>query len=207
LAYPERMSAQTPSPQKLSNGQIALAIVSIVVFMIGLSFAFVPLYDLFCRMTGYAGTPRITAQESTGEVFDRTITVSFIATTDRTLPWQFKPEIRKMDVKVGQTAIVNFDVRNNTAKMTAGTALYNVSPDKIGKYFNKTQCFCFQEQVLNPGASAHFPVMFYIDPSIMTDRSVRDVTNITLSYTFYPAESDMLDKALEDFYASGGIPQ
>jgi cytochrome c oxidase assembly protein subunit 11 len=199
------MSTPTSNSLKLTNGQIALAIVSIVIFMIGLSFAFVPLYDLFCRMTGYAGTPRITAQEATGEIFDRTITINFIATTDRALPWQFTPEIRKINVKVGQSAIVNFDVHNNTNKMTAGTALYNVSPDKIGKYFNKTQCFCFQEQVLNPGASAHFPVMFYIDPAIMQDRSVRDVTHITLSYTFYPAESDTLDKALEDFYTSGAL--
>lgn len=196
------MSDPSKPAQKLSNGQIALAIVSMVVFMIGLSFAFVPLYDLFCRITGYAGTPRITAQQATGEVYDRTITVNFITTTDRALPWQFKPELRKMDVKVGQNALINFNVRNTTNKMTAGTALYNVSPDKIGKYFNKTQCFCFQEQVLNPGASAHFPVMFFIDPAIMQDRSVRDVTHVTLSYSFYPAESETLDKALEDFYAS-----
>lgn len=195
------------SQNKLTNGQIAFAIVSIVVFMIGVSFVSVPLYNLFCRMTGYGGTPQIGATKAPDKIYDRTITVSFITDTDRALPWEFKPELRKIDVKVGQTAIVNFDARNETAHPTVGTALYNVTPDKIGKYFHKTQCFCFQEQVLNPGATAHFPVMFYIDPSIMTDKSVRDVTDITLAYTFYPASSKNLDQALENFYAGKPAPE
>lgn len=184
----------------LSNRQIALSIISLVVLMIGLSFLFPPLYNLFCRMTGYGGTPQIGATKAPGKVFDREITVSFIALTDPGLPWTFSAEQHKVTVKVGQTALVNFNAHNNTARNTAGTALYNVTPDKIGIYFHKTQCFCFQEQTLNAGATAHFPVMFYIDPAIMKDPSVRDVTDITLAYTFYPADSARLDKALDDFY-------
>lgn len=194
-----------PAPP-VSNRQIALAIVSIVVFMIGVSFLSVPLYNLFCKMTGYGGTPQIGAVAIPTQTFDRTITVSFITDTDRALPWDFKPEQRRIQVKVGQTAIVSFTAHNQTAHPTGGTALYNVTPDKIGKYFHKTQCFCFQEQTLNPGATAHFPVMFFIDPAIMDDKSVQDVTDITLAYTFYPANTPVLENALERYY-SGKTPE
>lgn len=194
-----------PKPP-LSNRQIALALFSIVVFMVGVSFLSVPLYNLFCKMTGYGGTPQIGAAPAPTKIYDRTITVSLIADTDRTLPWEFKPEQRHVQVKVGQTAIISFTAHNETAHITSGAAIYNVTPDKIGKYFHKTQCFCFQEQTLNPGATAHFPVMFFIDPSIMDDKSVQDVTDITLAYTFYPANSPTLDKALENYY-SGKAPE
>ena len=194
------------SQPRLTNRQIALTMFSIVAFMVGLSFLSVPLYNLFCKMTGYGGTPQIGATAVPDKIFDRIITVSFITDTDRALAWDFKPEQRRIDVKVGQTALVNFTAHNETATLSAGAAIYNVTPDKIGKYFHKTQCFCFQEQILNPGATAHFPVMFYIDPAIMTDKSVQDVTDITLAYTFYPANSKNLDQALEDFYAGKALP-
>lgn len=194
-----------PKPP-VSNRQIAFAIVSIVVFMVGISFLSVPLYNLFCKMTGYGGTPQIGATALPTKTYDRMITVSLIADTDRTLPWDFKPEQRHVQVKVGQTAIISFNAHNQTARATSGTAIYNVTPDKIGKYFHKTQCFCFQEQTLNAGATAHFPVMFFIDPAIMDDKSVQDVTDITLAYTFYPSDSTRLDQALENYY-SGKAPK
>ena len=191
---------------KLSNRQIALTIVSIVLFMIGVSFLSVPLYRVFCKVTGYAGTPQIGAATLPQHTFDRTITVSFITDIDKALPWEFKPEQRSVDVKVGQTAIVSFTAHNETARPSIGAAVYNVTPDKIGKYFHKTQCFCFQEQTLNGGATAHFPVMFFIDPAIMDDKSVRDVSDITLAYTFYKADSPTFDKALEQYYTGKTLP-
>jgi cytochrome c oxidase assembly protein subunit 11 len=198
-------SMSQPRPP-LTNRHIALALLSLVVFMVGLSFLAVPLYGLFCKMTGYGGTPQIGATALPTKIYDRTITVSFITDTDTTLPWSFQAEQQKIDVKVGQTALVSFSAHNDTARLTAGAAVYNVTPDKIGKYFHKTQCFCFQEQILNPNATAHFPVMFYIDPAIMDDKSVRDVSDITLAYTFYPANSARLDQALDDFYAGKSLP-
>jgi cytochrome c oxidase assembly protein subunit 11 len=190
----------THSSNRLSNRQIAFTVVSIVVFMIGVSFLSVPLYSLFCRVTGYGGTPQIGAVQTPDKIYDRTITVSFITDIDKGLPWTFTPELRHIAVKVGQTAIVSFTARNETNQALSGAAIYNVTPDKIGKYFHKTQCFCFQEQRLNAGATAHFPVMFFIDPAIMTDKSVQDVSDITLAYTFYKADSPVLDQALEEFY-------
>lgn len=180
------------------NKKLAFSILGIVVFMIGLSFAAVPLYDLFCRVTGYGGTTQVSVQ-APDQVFDRKITVSFDSQVDRALPWEFKPEMRHVDVQVGQQGLINYQARNITARSTVGTALYNVTPDKVGKYFHKTQCFCFAEQVIKAGETAHFPVLFYVDPEIMKDPEMDDVTDITLSYTFFPAESEALDKALSAY--------
>lgn len=195
------LTIMPPSPTPHArNRQVAVAIVSVVVFMIGVSFLSVPLYSLFCRVTGYGGTPQIGASALPDKTYDRAITVSFITDTDKSLPWSFAAEQRNVKVKVGQTAIVSFTATNDTARPVSGAAIYNVTPDKIGKYFHKTQCFCFQEQTLNAGATAHFPVMFYIDPAILDDKSVRDVSDVTLAYTFYKADSPVLDQALERFY-------
>ncbi len=194
------------TPKPVSNRQIATAIISVVVFMIGVSFLSVPLYSLFCKVTGYGGTPQVGAVTVPQKVFDRTITVSFITDTDKALPWEFKAEQRNVNVKVGQTALVSFTAHNDTARPSTGAAIYNVTPDKIGKYFHKTQCFCFQAQTLNGGATAHFPVMFFIDPAIMDDPSVRDVSDITLAYNFYAADSKTFDQALESYYTGKPPP-
>ena len=181
------------------NTRTLLLVFGVVIGMVGLSFASVPLYDLFCRVTGFGGTP----QESTGapgEILDRQITVNFHTTTSDRLPWRFEAETRKMAVNVGQENLIGFLAQNNTATPTAGTAVYNVTPPKVGKYFHKTQCFCFDYQMLPAREKMTMPVVFYIDPEIVNDRGMDDVTSITLSYSFFPAESEELDEALEAFY-------
>jgi cytochrome c oxidase assembly protein subunit 11 len=166
--------------------------------MIGLTAASVPLYRLFCQKTGYNGTVQIGGTVPKN-ISKREITILFDARVDSSLPWDFKPETRKMTVHVGQQALVSFVGSNLSAQETSGAAIYNVTPDKIGAYFHKTQCFCFNKQTLGPGKTAHFPVVFYIDPSILNDPQLADVTDMTLSYTFYPADSKALDKAIETY--------
>lgn len=181
------------------NTRILLLVLGVVFGMIGLSFASVPLYNLFCRVTGFGGTTQVSAS-APDIVLDREITVRFNATTSRALPWSFEPEQPSVTIKVGQEALISFIAKNNSGIPTAGTALYNVTPAKVGKYFQKTQCFCFDEQVLTPRESIHMPVVFYVDPAIDKDKSMEDVKTITLSYSFFPAESEELDEALEAFY-------
>ncbi|MDW3204809.1 MAG: cytochrome c oxidase assembly protein [Alphaproteobacteria bacterium] len=155
--------------------------------MIGLSFAAVPLYDLFCRVTGYGGTTQVSAT-APGEVLDRVITVRFDASTNVALPWRFSPEQRSVDVRVGESAMAFYAAENPTDTRTVGTATFNVTPLKAGQYFTKVECFCFTEQVLEPGQRVAMPVSFYVDPAIAEDRNLDDVDTITLSYTFFPME-------------------
>ena len=180
------------------NRKTAAAILCVVGAMIALSFAFVPLYRLFCQMTGYDGTTQVSAK-APGKIYEREIDVMFDARTDSGLPWEFVPEKRRVRVKVGQQGFISFRATNLSARKTVGTAIYNVTPDKAGAYFSKTQCFCFNEQVLEGGRTAHFPVVFYIDPKILQDRQMDDVSDITLSYTFFPANSKNFEKAMEKY--------
>jgi cytochrome c oxidase assembly protein subunit 11 len=180
------------------NRKTATAIVLVVLAMIGLSFAFVPLYRLFCQMTGYDGTTQISAAPP-DKIYEREIDVFFDARTDSGLPWEFVPEKRRVKVKVGQQGMISFRATNLSARRTVGTALYNVTPEKSGIYFQKTQCFCFNEQVLEGGATAHFPVLFYIDPKILKARDMDDVSDMTLSYTFFAANSKNFEKAMEKY--------
>ncbi len=183
------------------NTKTLLVILSVVAAMICLAFASVPLYRLFCQVTGFGGTTmRADAPPPTGEILDRAITVKFNADTAPSLPWTFKPDQHEITVKVGQQGLVSYLAKNKLQKPTTGTAVYNVAPAKAGKYFHKVQCFCFDEQTLTPGQEMHMPVVFYVDPSIAKDRNLDDVKSITLSYTFFPAESAELDQALEEFY-------
>lgn len=174
------------------------AIVAVVLAMGSLSFASVPLYRIFCQMTGYDGT---TQEGGTlpDKIVDRDIRILFDARVDSGLPWDFGPEQKHLTVKVGQQGFISYQAKNLAGGKTTGTAVYNVTPDKVGKYFHKTQCFCFAEQSIAPGKIAHFPVVFFVDPSIMDDPTLDDVTDITLSYTFFATESDALDKALSDY--------
>ena len=180
------------------NRKTAAAILCVVVAMIGLSFASVPLYRLFCQMTGYDGTTQVSAK-APDKIYQREIDVFFDARTDSGLPWEFVPEKRHVKVKVGQQGLISFKATNLSARRTVGTALYNVTPEKSGPYFQKTQCFCFTEQVLEGGATAHFPVLFYIDPRILEARDMDDVSDITLSYTFFAANSKNFDKAMAKY--------
>ena len=181
------------------NAKLGLTILAVVIGMVTIAYASVPLYKLFCQVTGFGGTTQ-TSETLPDTILDRTITVQFNADTDRSLPWHFKPEQRKIDVKLGQKGLTAYRARNNAKKPTAGTAIYNVTPLKAGKYFHKIQCFCFDEQILQPGEDVSMPVLFYIDPKMNDDPNMRDVKTITLSYTFFKAESKELDQALEAFY-------
>lgn len=177
------MSAQRPG----QNGRLALTLVGVALTMVSLSFAAVPFYSWFCRVTGFAGTPQ-TAAGATGEVLDQTITVRFDANTDAGMPWDFKPVEREMTLRIGETGLAFYEAYNPTDKVIAGTAAYNVSPDIAGAYFTKIQCFCFSEQVLQPGERVLMPVTFYVDPEITRDVNTEQVQHITLSYTFYQTE-------------------
>ena len=196
----EERDAEAEAGWRQRRGQrIALACVAAVAGMVALSFASVPLYDLFCRVTGYGGTTQ-TAAAVTGEVLERQITVRFNASVARGMPWSFHPQQRALKVKVGEERLAFYTAYNPTDRRTGGTATFNVSPAKAGQYFNKIACFCFSEQVLGPGQSVQMPVSFFIDPAIATDPALDEVTEITLSYTFFedevpPPDTAALDKA------------
>ena len=166
---------------------------ALVVGMVGLSYAAVPLYDLFCRATGYGGTPQ-RADTAPTTMSDRVITVRFDTNIDPALPWSFQPEQRAVKVKVGENRLVFFRAVNNSDRSIVGHATFNVVPDRAGRYFSKIQCFCFTEQRLDPGQSIEMPVSFFIAPEILTDRDGDHIHEITLSYTFYPATNQ---KAVE----------
>lgn len=173
-----------------SNRSIALQLASVAAGMLMLAYASVPLYRLFCQVTGFGGTTqRADAKPFTGKVSSREVTVSFDANTDPKLPWSFKPLEKHVTVKVGENRLVAFEATNLSQQATKGTATFNVTPAAAGRYFNKIQCFCFEEQQLAAGQKVNMPVSFYLDPEFLDDPETRDITNITLSYTFFSYES------------------
>lgn len=177
-----------------------LAIIFGVVFcMVGVSFASVPLYNLFCRVTGFGGTTQVSSG-APDTILDRRITVQFDTNVNSRLPWRFEANQGDVTVNVGQDALVSFTAYNEGGVPVAGTAVYNVTPMKVGKYFQKTQCFCFDRQILRPGQSMNMPVVFYVDPAIADDPDMKDIEVITLSYSFFKADSSELDRAMETFY-------
>ena len=153
-----------------------------------LSYAAVPLYQLFCQVTGFGGTTQ-RAEALPTTVLDRTITVSFNADTDPALPWQFRPLQLETQVKIGESMLIAYEAINTSNAPVTGMATYNVTPHEAGPYFHKIDCFCFEEQVLNPGEQVHMPVSFYIDPTLNDDENLKGVKNITLSYTFFNQSS------------------
>jgi cytochrome c oxidase assembly protein subunit 11 len=175
-----------PNSRK-ANRRIAVALVGIVVAMVGAAYAAVPLYQLFCQVTGYGGTTQV-AESAPAEAGERLITIRFNADIDPHLPWAFQPVQREMTLRVGESGLAFFRAENLSARPTAGTATFNVTPLKAGQYFNKVQCFCFTEQRLAPGASLDMPVSFFVDPAIVEDPNLQEVKTITLSYTFFPDE-------------------
>ncbi len=156
--------------------------------MLGLGFASKPLYDTFCKVTGYAGTTRVAEVAST-KVLDRKITVRFDANTRSDLPWTFKPEEVSLTVNVGQNVLAFYTAKNNSQYAVVGTASYNVSPIKAAPYFSKLECFCFTEQKLEPGEEVRMPVLFFVDPLIVEDERLDEIKTITLSYTFHNVEN------------------
>lgn len=167
-----------------SHRRTFLALAGVVVGMGALAWAAVPLYDLFCRVTGYGGTPLV-AEAGADRVLDRTVTVRFDASTAAGMPWEFRPARNTVDVHPGETNLAFYHASNPTDRPITGTATFNVAPPLAGGYFVKIDCFCFREQTLQPGESVEMPVTFYVDPAIADDPETRGIGTITLSYTFF----------------------
>lgn len=175
------------------NTLLAGGLAAVMVGMAGLSFAAVPLYRLFCQVTGFAGTPMIGGPAAPGAkagASGRTITVRFNADTNPGLPWRFAPSQNQLEVKLGEDHLAFYEARNRAAGPVTGVSTYNVTPEKVGRYFHKTACFCFDEQTLAAGQEMQFPLSFWVDPAIATDPDTADVTTITLSYTFFRSLDD-----------------
>ena len=162
----------------------ALQGVAVVVFMGALAWASVPLYDWFCRVTGFGGTTNV-ADASSVEIIDRTIKVRFDASLERGMPWEFKPMQQEMTLRIGEEGMAFYEAYNPTDHPVAGSASYNVAPFGAGGYFTKIDCFCFEEQVLMPGERVEMPVVFFVEPDIVDDAEASRSKHITLSYTFY----------------------
>ena len=161
-----------------------LQTLTVVVLMGGLSWAAVPFYDWFCRVTGFGGVTNV-AEVGPDTILDQTITVRFDSSLERDMPWTFRPEKREMEIRIGETAIAYYEAHNPTDVPVAGSASYNVTPYEAGAFFDKIHCFCFEEQMLMPGETVLMPVNFFVDPAIVQDREGQYVHTITLSYTFY----------------------
>jgi cytochrome c oxidase assembly protein subunit 11 len=174
-----------------SNASVALPLAGLVAGMVGLSFAAVPLYRWFCQITGYGGTPMIGQGAPETVAADApTITVRFNANTNPSLPWAFRPVQGPMQLRAGEEGIGFYLARNEAGAPVTGISTYNVTPEKVGKYFHKTACFCFIEQTLAPGQEVQMPVAFWVDPAIARDPNTREVTTITLHYTFFRSTDD-----------------
>lgn len=169
------------------NRKIAFRLVTVVAFMGAMSYASVPFYDWFCKITGWGGETNVAARGS-DLVLDREITVRFDASLERGMPWEFRPLQREMTLKIGETGLAFFEAYNPTDKAVAGTASYNVAPFAAGYYFDKIQCFCFTMQVLQPYERVQMPVSFFVDPEIVKDAETKNIRELTLSYTFHVAE-------------------
>jgi cytochrome c oxidase assembly protein subunit 11 len=165
---------------------VALSLTVFVAFMIGASFAAAPFYDWFCRTTGFGGVTQV-ATEAPTKKLERKIRIRFDANVAG-VPWEFQPEVREIEVAIGETFLVHYFATNVSRDETVGTATYNVSPPQAGLYFAKMQCFCFSEQRLAPGEKMPMPVAFFVRPEIEDDADARQIRTITLSYTFFPVE-------------------
>ncbi|MGR9203014.1 cytochrome c oxidase assembly protein [Rhizobium leguminosarum] len=181
------MSENTPQKQGRNNGAVVMMCLSFVFGMGAMSYAAVPLYRIFCQVTGYNGTTQRVDQVSS-VVLDRTMRVTFDANVAPGLQWEFKPVEREVNPKIGETIQVNFTAENRSNETQRGQAVFNVTPGEAGVYFNKVQCFCFTETDLKPGEKLDMPVVFYIDPEIVKAVESKDIHTVTLSYTFYPKE-------------------
>jgi cytochrome c oxidase assembly protein subunit 11 len=178
-----------PAPERKRRTAAATALIcmAVVAGMVGLSFAAVPLYSLFCQVTGFGGTTQ-RADGPADRVLDRQVTVRFDANTGNGLDWRFRPVTRQVTLRVGETGEAVFRAENVSDVPLTGTATFNVTPEQVGIYFTKIACFCFTEQTLQPGEVLDMPVVFYVDPAIAEDAELDYVRTITLSYTFFPAE-------------------
>ncbi|MBK5564863.1 cytochrome c oxidase assembly protein [Ensifer sp. 2YAB10] len=175
------------TPKQRSNRVVVGTCLAFVAGMVGMAYAAVPLYDMFCRVTGYNGTTQRVEQAS-DVILDEKVKVTFDANTSGGLPWEFKPVQRDIDIRIGETVQVMYRAKNLSSKPTTGQATFNVTPMQAGAYFNKVQCFCFTETTLQPGEEMEMPVVFFVDPDMVKAVETKDIKTLTLSYTFYPRE-------------------
>jgi cytochrome c oxidase assembly protein subunit 11 len=170
------------------NGRTAMLAGLLALAMVGLAFASVPLYRLFCQVTGFGGTTQMAVGSEAPGATGKMISVRFDANVSSALPWRFEPVDTSRRVAVGARNIANYTARNLSDRAVTGTATFNVTPVQAGQYFTKIQCFCFTEQRLEPGQEISMPVVFFVDPKIMEDPQASRISEITLSYTFYPVD-------------------
>lgn len=185
------LSPARPAPVVIDerrNRRVAGYVVVTFLTMLGASYAAVPLYDLFCRTTGFGGTPMV-ASKAPDKITDRVFTIRFDANVAAGLHWKFEPETPEITIRAGEVKTVGYVIRNPKSEASTGIASFNVTPEQTGGYFNKIACFCFTEQTLNPGESRAEEVVFFIDPEISKEKSLDHIHTITLSYTFFPAKS------------------
>ena len=179
--------------ERKRNAKVAVICAFTFFGMIGASFAAVPIYRAFCQLTGFDGTPR-RATAAADTVLGRTLTIRFDANV-RDLPWTFTAEQVSQEAKIGETKIAFFKVKNNSDKPITGRALFNVVPEQAGPYFQKLQCFCFEDQTIAPGATIDMPVLYYVDPKFVDDINTKGKQEVTLSYTFFPSTSKQAQAA------------
>jgi len=177
-------------PLERKNRRVGLLALLAAVAMLGLGYAAVPLYDLFCRVTGFGGTTQVATEAEAASAAALsagapTISIRFDANTARDMPWQFRPRQVTDKVQLGQRDMAIFEAKNLSSVPITGTASFNVEPDQAGAYFNKIQCFCFTEQTLQPGQEVTMPVLYFVDPKALDDPNMEGVEQITLSYTFH----------------------
>jgi len=188
------------------NARLAWTLVVVIGGMLGLAYAAVPLYEMFCKATGFAGTPIIAQAGAQGDgrpVLERTVTVRFDSNLDPNLPWRFEPVQREVKVRLGEEKLVFFRATNVSQRPIVGTATYNITPERTGRWFDKVQCFCFTEQLLKPGQSVDMPVTFFVDPEMSKDRRYDDIRTITLSYTFFEAKTERAKTLLDGASGNG----
>ncbi len=194
----------TPAPHGARNRVTALAAAGVVVGMVGMVYAAVPLYQMFCQVTGFGGTTQVAAA-APAEIGARIITVRFNADTARDMPWNFRPQQRAITLRVGEQALAIYEASNPSDQRIVGSATFNVTPAKAGAYFNKIECFCFTEQALAPGQRVDMPVSFFVDPEISDDPNLDDVKTITLSYTFFQVAGSSVEIDANKKIAANGV--
>ena len=185
----------TKKPRLTRDALVAGMCGLVVAFMVGASYAAVPLYNWFCRATGFNGTTQVATSTPSTAPLARTIAVRFDSNVSGGLPWKFTPDQTEINVKIGEVVTVFYKVTNQAARTTTGVAAYNVAPLTVGAYFQKINCFCFSEQTMGPGETREMPVVFYVDQALAADAENDGLNTITLSYTFYPAR-DVAPKPL-----------
>lgn len=189
--------AAKPAQRRVNNSSILVGCVVFVAGMVGAAYASVPLYRLFCQVTGYNGTTQRVEQFS-DTVLDQKVRVTFDANTSSGLNWEFKPVQNSVEPRIGETVQITYKATNKSQTPVTGTAVFNVTPMEAGAYFNKVQCFCFTETTLKPGETLEMPVVFFVDPEITKAEETKNIRTITLSYTFYPSQGAKPVAGLQD---------